>query len=96
MSRLHKLERELSAQVLEAYARKLRLEKQYQAILAKLRVAGNRETQNIFELEMNEILSKAFTKLTKILNLSSPRSSSFLNFTLLDFSNRISAKSLSS
>jgi hypothetical protein len=29
MSRLHKLERELSTQILKIYARKLRLEKQY-------------------------------------------------------------------
>jgi hypothetical protein len=44
ISRLHKLERELSAQILEAHARKLRLEKQHQIILAKLRATGDRET----------------------------------------------------
>ena len=44
MSRLHKLKREFSAQILKAHAQKLRLEKQYQAVLAKFRATGDRET----------------------------------------------------
>jgi len=43
LSRLHKLERDLSAKILETHARKLRLEKQYQAVLAKLRAASDRK-----------------------------------------------------
>jgi hypothetical protein len=94
MSRLHKLERELSAQVLKTHARKIRLEKQYQAVLAKFRATGNRKAQNIFKLEINKILLEALVKLTKILNLSSPRSSFFFNSALLDSPDKILAKSL--
>jgi hypothetical protein len=70
----------------------LRLKKQYRAVLAKLRVAGDREAQNIFKLEIDEMLSETFAKPAKILNPFSPRFFFYLDFALLDFPDRISAE----
>jgi hypothetical protein len=72
MSRLHKLKRELSVQVLKAHVRKLRLEKQHQAIFAKFRVIGDKKAQNIFKLEVDKILSKVPVNPAEILNPFSP------------------------
>jgi len=79
ISRFHKLKRELSVQVLETHARKLRLEKQYRAVLSKFRFIKDRETQNIFELEVDEILSEKNGQLSilKVLNSFSSRPFSF-------------------
>jgi nucleoside recognition membrane protein YjiH len=61
-----------------------------------MRDLGDREAQNIFKLKIDKILSEALIKSVKILNLFSSRFSSFFNFALLDFFNRILAKSLGS
>jgi hypothetical protein len=65
-------------------------------VLAKLRATGDRETQNIFELEVDKILSKASVKLAEVLNLFSFRFSFFFNFALLGFSDRILTEPFSS
>jgi hypothetical protein len=57
---------------------------------------GNRKMKNILDLKMNKILSGALIKPTKILNPSSPRSPSFLNFALLDFPDKTPAKPFNS
>jgi hypothetical protein len=57
-----------------------------------MRDLGDRETQNIFKLKINEMLSETPVKFTKILNPFSPRSFFFLNFALLDFPGKILAK----
>jgi hypothetical protein len=59
-----------------------------------MRNLGDREAQNIFELEVNKILSGVSVKPAEILNPFSFRSFSFFNFALLDFLNRIPAEPL--
>jgi hypothetical protein len=72
MSRFHKLERELSAQILEAHTRKLRLEKQHRVILIKLRITEDRKAQNIFKLKVNKMLSKRDKQFSTPKTLNSP------------------------
>jgi hypothetical protein len=54
----------------------------------KLRVFNDRELQNIHEIEINEILSRALVKPAEILNPFSLRFSSFFDFALLGFPDR--------
>jgi hypothetical protein len=60
-----------------------------------MRNLGDREAQNIFKLEIDEILSKIPVKSAKVLNPFSSRFFSFFNLALLDFSNKIPVKSFS-
>jgi hypothetical protein len=68
------------------------LRKQRRLLLKKIRDLGDREAQNIFELEVNEILSGVPAKPAEILNLFSPRSFSFFNLALLGFPDRTPAE----
>jgi hypothetical protein len=57
-----------------------------------MRDLGDRETQNIFKLEINKILSEIPAKLAEILNPFSSRFFFFFNLTLLGFFNRTLAE----
>jgi hypothetical protein len=95
LDKLSEQENKLLNQITKSEARTRHLRKQRRLLLKKIKNLGDREAQNIFKLEMNEILSKTLIKPAKILNLFSPRSSFFLNFALLNSPNRIPAEPLS-
>ena len=95
LDKLFEQENKLLNQITESKARTRRLRKQRRLLLKKIRNLGDRETQNIFKLKINKILSETLVKLTEILNPFSLRSFFFLNFTLLDSPGKIPAKPLS-
>jgi predicted nucleic acid-binding Zn-ribbon protein len=96
LDKLSEQENKLLDQITKSKTRTRRLRKQRRLLLKKMRDLGDRETQNIFKLEVDEILSEIPVKPVEILNLFSPRSFSFLNPALLDFFNRILAEPLGS
>jgi hypothetical protein len=82
--RLLRKKKRLTSEIAAIYAKTTRFRKQHRAIIKKLRDLDNRENRNILELKIDEILSKIPVKSAEILNLFSPRSSSFLNPALLN------------
>ena len=83
ISQAHKTAREAEAKV-------ARLRKQRRLLLKRMKELGDREAQNIFELECDEMVSGTGEGVVSsgALNSPSPRSSSFLDPALLDSQNR--------
>jgi hypothetical protein len=96
LNKLSEQENKLLDQIIKSKARTRRLRKQRRLLLKKIRDLGDQKAQNIFKLEVNEMLSEIPVKPVKVLNSSSPQSSSFLNPALLGFSDRIFAEPLDS
>jgi hypothetical protein len=94
LDKLSEQENKLLNQITKNKAKTRRLRKQRRLLLKKMRNLSDREAQNIFELKIDEILSKVPIKSAEILNPFSPRFFFFLNFTLLDSPNKIPAKFL--
>jgi hypothetical protein len=59
VKRLASQKAKLEEQILEAKAKALRLRRQKRAIQKKMRSLGDREEQNIQELELNEMLTES-------------------------------------
>jgi hypothetical protein len=59
VKRLASQKAKLEEQILEAEAKALRLRRQKRAIQKKMRSLGDREEQNIQELELNKMLAKS-------------------------------------
>jgi hypothetical protein len=96
LDKLSEQENKLLDQITESEARTRRLRKQRRLLLKKMRDLGDREAQNIFELEVDEMLSEAPAEPAEVLNPSSPRSSSFLDPALLGSPDRTPAEPLGS
>jgi hypothetical protein len=84
IERLHKADDELLSKMAEirrkaqeADAALFRLRKQRRALQKRLRSIGDRELENILNLEINELLSNRQLPTLKALNSPSPRPSSF-------------------
>ena len=105
IERLHKKAKKLFNGAKEARAKTIYLAKQRRAVLKRFRALSDREDQNIFKLELDEIVDLKTDKqlrnvpegtFPEVLNLSSPRFSSFLNLTLLGSPDRTFAEPLNS
>jgi hypothetical protein len=96
LDKLSEQENKLLDQIIESEARIRRLRKQRRLLLKKMRDLGDRKTQNIFKLEVNEILSEAPAEPAEILNPFSSRFSSFFDFALLDSPDKTPAEPLGS
>ena len=94
MSRIIEQDQRLSEKLIEAESRAFRLRKQRRALRQRLMALGQQKEQNILNLEMNELMKSVPERtFSEVLNPSSPRFFSFLNFALLGSSNRTPAES---
>jgi hypothetical protein len=86
-NRVLKKKKELDKQILAAEAKAIRLRKQRRLLQKKIKSLGNREAQNILDLEADEALDEALTDLPVLepTQASTPRPQSPSGFSQVSF-----------